>query len=1266
MTMIIVGVFATFGLLNGILYAANINLYEAEDPDNIRVSSDIETYGVSDGSWYSGSGVVKLGAKSNSASITWTNVSVPSTNNYILKFKYSHNSTEENPSPRPFSLSVNGQLITTFKGEKTGADIAPNWQEVTAVVPLHDGDNEIKISSEGEEGPEIDYLEVMSYSTIFEAETGAVAEHVDNTFGNNTANAPGFTGTGYVGVSANSNGYLQWNEVVVPEDGTYTLRLRYCLASASRPGTLTVNGEQTYGINGSPTGGWNIWNFEEISGVELSAGANVIQLKPAPGSSPLANYDRIEVYNDEAPHIGDQVFRTTTFETTDNDSTIAGTETGDVLVSPLLDGTRINNSSDTSVRIVEENDSRWAEVTVADSNPGIIGFPFHVSELTPPEMNSFTIEKTVMLKDKNAEYFFNLTNAEGSLKSPIYVISRDGHIYARSDDSASGAMAARAEWNVDEVIKIKTVFHIDTQSYEMFINDNQVVSNEPMQNASYMGGVKDFYLEVKEGPREESTILIDDVELSGSMATGSSAEVNPNPGKLYEEQPYIGEPMEYYVSPDGSDDNDGLSPDAPFKNIQHAADMTSPGDTVYVMPGTYSAQDNDDKFVDITRSGAYDPINEETHNITYTAYDLENKPKIFLPDDVKGVWDLVGVNANYIVIDGFEVEGNNNNITLTEAEANYDEKVLEGGADWSKYAMTNTNGISLDGHHIIVKNNHIHHVAGGGIGGGGDYITIENNHVHSNSWYTMYATSGISLINNVDFDNNTEDYKLVVKNNVVHNNETKVKWEKIEAYSDGNGIILDHSPDYDGRTLVVNNIVYENGGSGIHSYQAANVDVINNTLFNNSKSPHMNYANMFANASRNVNFLNNIVYEKEGKPVNDNINSINVNFANNLYYTGTDEDTGTVKVMGTNDRVFDPKFVSIEEGNYDFNLQESSPAIDYGTQTRAPELDFDGNQRPQGDNNKFDIGAYETPYTSDNPINDDVVVIPDPIDESEPIPDPDLDLDVIENMEAAKGTPEIDGVIDSIWDTTMSVETTKIYNTNLPSADATVRVLWDENNLYVLAEVNDSYLSNAATDSHNQDSIEFFLDQNNSKTSSYEEDDNQYRVSYAGLLSGTTDDYVAETSMVEGGYIVEAKLPLTSTTGEIGKTVGFDIQVNDTHDDSGTRHNTNKWSNLFEDSWKNTSKWGNLKMVEGEEEVSFANLSSLTEEYVLGNNGDKGKLKGILAKVNAAKKSDEKENIKARNNQLGAFINQVEAQTGKALTEAQADVLIDIANKLQE
>ena len=47
------------------------------------------------------------------------------------------------------------------------------------------------------------------------------------------------------------------------------------------------------------------------------------------------------------------------------------------------------------------------------------------------------------------------------------------------------------------------------------------------------------------------------------------------------------EPQTFYVSPSGSDDNDGMAPDRPFLTLEHAVMGLVAGDVVYVAPGTY-------------------------------------------------------------------------------------------------------------------------------------------------------------------------------------------------------------------------------------------------------------------------------------------------------------------------------------------------------------------------------------------------------------------------------------------------------------------------------------------------------------------------------------------------------------------------------------------------------------------------------------------------------------------------------------------------------
>src|SRR5699024_8672344 len=95
------------------------------------------------------------------------------------------------------------------------------------------------------------------------------------------------------------------------------------------------------------------------------------------------------------------------------------------------------------------------------------------------------------------------------------------------------------------------------------------------------------------------------------------------------------------------------------------------------------------------------------------------------------------------------------------------------------------------------------------------------------------------------------------------------------------------------------------------------------------------------------------------------------------------------------------------------------------------------------------------------------------------------------------GTPGLDqlkdGVIEEVWNDTEKLSIDR-YQGAWHGANGTAKVLWDEDHLYVLVEVSDSTLDKSATEKHEQDSVEVFLDENNEKTSFYQDDDGQYRV----------------------------------------------------------------------------------------------------------------------------------------------------------------------------
>ncbi|MFW6035326.1 MAG: endo-1,4-beta-xylanase [Halothermotrichaceae bacterium] len=185
-------------------------------------------------------------------------------------------------------------------------------------------------------------------------------------------------------------------------------------------------------------------------------------------------------------------------------------------------------------------------------------------------------------------------------------------------------------------------------------------------------------------------------------------------------------------------------------------------------------------------------------------------------------------------------------------------------------------------------------------------------------------------------------------------------------------------------------------------------------------------------------------------------------------------------------------------------------------------------------------------------------------------------------MQAVKGTPEIDAQYDDIWDNANEISTDAWVQGD-SGATADVKTLWDEDHLYIYAEVTDEVLSKASSNNYEQDSVEIFIDENNHKSDSYEDDDSQYRVNFANEQSfdpnPEREGFVTATRKTDNGYIVEAAIELRTITAEPGKTIGFDVQVNDDQGD-GSRASVSTWNDTSGNSWKNTSGLGNLIFVE--------------------------------------------------------------------------------------
>ncbi|MFN6530899.1 choice-of-anchor D domain-containing protein [Nostoc sp. ChiSLP03a] len=415
----------------------------------------------------------------------------------------------------------------------------------------------------------------------------------------------------------------------------------------------------------------------------------------------------------------------------------------------------------------------------------------------------------------------------------------------------------------------------------------------------------------------------------------------------------------YYVSATGSDKNNGLDEESAFLSLGRAVYEMKAGDTLYVMNGNYQM-----KGVTLFN------LNGSPDNWTTIKAYPGAKPTITTTGNGINIF-----SSSYVRIEGLDIKGNRENITLEYA---LQEK------DNLNNPLTNSNGIAVnawknaDGvggtnpHHIVITGNTIRNFPGGGIAfSNSDYITVEKNIVSGNAWYSPHGNQGITSLNSFNFDNNTTDYRMIFRDNIAYDNQSLVPWKNggVDKITEGHGIMLDTTDiskdnvPYTGKALIANNITYNNGGAGINIFKATNVDVINNTAYKNAQVLP-DSGEIGVTYSENVRAYNNILYANENQYANRIKYDTNVIFDRNLVYNSnlfqaSDNlnATGLQNLLGQ-----DPQFVDADNGN--FALKPGSVAIDGGSNafnsiTKKTPQDGDGNG-----STVIDIGAYEAPRSS--------------------------------------------------------------------------------------------------------------------------------------------------------------------------------------------------------------------------------------------------------------------------------------------------------------
>lgn len=277
----------------------------------------------------------------------------------------------------------------------------------------------------------------------------------------------------------------------------------------------------------------------------------------------------------------------------------------------------------------------------------------------------------------------------------------------------------------------------------------------------------------------------------------------------------------YFVSPTGSNAEDGLTKDKAFASLSKAAQVLKSGDFVEVAGGLYK----------------------------------EQKPIV-----ISGISSfLIGAAAGEIPVLEFAVESYNgfdirncSNFTISFIE-------LKGAADKLTYegalaaSTTHTNKYSVNGMHIekcyffTIQGCRVSEFPGGGIACVEcDQAKVDRCVVRSCTKYSPYGTQGITFLNAINFQGgepNTE--RLTATNNICYDNYNLIPWNLgggNQKLNEGAGLYSDTTKEskakvpYTGTVRFENNLTVFNGAAGLHALNSAPISIVGNFIGTNTRN----------------------------------------------------------------------------------------------------------------------------------------------------------------------------------------------------------------------------------------------------------------------------------------------------------------------------------------------------------------------------------------------------------------------------------------------
>jgi hypothetical protein len=456
----------------------------------------------------------------------------------------------------------------------------------------------------------------------------------------------------------------------------------------------------------------------------------------------------------------------------------------------------------------------------------------------------------------------------------------------------------------------------------------------------------------------------------------------------------------------------GTTPATPYKTITYATGSLTPGDTLYILGGTYyNANYRNGDVWKIEQTARINNLNGAAGQY------IVIKPYANQPVKLKGDGDFIMQirNSSYIKVEGFEFEGLVDSISLTDAFAfqfayknlsdlsTVQYRVPAGTTPEVIETMTftpisntirpsyyNTIGLlSQNSHHIDLINNYVHHCPGTGLRVfQGDYINCIGNEVSYNSGRSAVGNHGLVFHSAKSVDT-VSSAKILITNNHVHHNYNEVfSWSELKTFitphlDEGKGISMQKNTVENGwhcgRILIANNITHHNGFSGVHVNEGIRFDFINNTSYHDHwTNPENNNIGMSVAGGDSIRIYNNVVVlgpEATGFAYSI-AQATNITADKNHYIGG----------------VIDPDFTAIDNNTtagpvffvdtIQFKLQATSPLINNALTAFAPAKDYYNVTRDA----QPDLGAVEyvapiivtppTPCATPTCVKPDITLVP--------------------------------------------------------------------------------------------------------------------------------------------------------------------------------------------------------------------------------------------------------------------------------------------------